>query len=213
MSDRIQIALLIASVIAGLSGWAAIFAWWFRERSKTVRAIKELRKTNSRLQKTVMFTLDRWRDQLGRNSHVFGWIGPGIAPRLDEEPQSATAEKIGHEGETTAVEAKQNRAGGGLALHLRNGPMLVGRHLEFALKDGIGPHQTHVIALAGVAQPEVYPGRSTAKKPRRRLHACHLKATSCFDLHRKSHGGRLDPTGLLLAGFDREHLDPTSRVG
>ncbi len=67
MSDRIQIALLIASVIAGLSGWAAIFAWWFRERSKTVRAIKELRKTNSRLQKTVMFTLDKWRDQVERN--------------------------------------------------------------------------------------------------------------------------------------------------
>ncbi len=67
MNDRIQIALLIASVIAGLSGWAAIFAWWFRERSKTVRAVKELRKTNSRLQKTVMFTLDKWRDQIMSN--------------------------------------------------------------------------------------------------------------------------------------------------
>ncbi|MCP4495223.1 MAG: hypothetical protein GY825_00430, partial [Phycisphaeraceae bacterium] len=67
MSDRIQIALLIASVIAGLSGWAAIFAWWFRERSKTVRAIKELRRTNTRLQKTLMFTLDKWRDQVERN--------------------------------------------------------------------------------------------------------------------------------------------------
>ena len=67
MSDRIQIALLIASVIAGLSGWAAIFAWWFRERSKTVRAIKELRRTNTRLQKTVMFTLAEWRDQVMNN--------------------------------------------------------------------------------------------------------------------------------------------------
>ncbi len=67
MSDRIQIVLLIASVIAGMSGWAAVFAWWFRERSKTVRAIKELRRTNTRLQKTVMFTLDKWRDQVMHN--------------------------------------------------------------------------------------------------------------------------------------------------
>ncbi len=67
MSDRLQITLLIATAIAGLSGWAAIFAWWFRERSKTVRAIKELRRTNTRLQKTLMFTLDKWRDQVERN--------------------------------------------------------------------------------------------------------------------------------------------------
>ena len=67
MSDRLQITLLIATAIAGLSGWAAIFAWWFRERSKTVRAIKELRRTNTRLQKTVIFTLDKWRDQVLNN--------------------------------------------------------------------------------------------------------------------------------------------------
>ncbi len=67
MSDRLQITLLIATAIAGLSGWAAIFAWWFRERSKTVRGIKELRRTNTRLQKTLMFTLDKWRDQVERN--------------------------------------------------------------------------------------------------------------------------------------------------
>lgn len=67
MSDRLQITLLIATAIAGLSGWAAIFAWWFRERSKTVRAIKELRRTNTRLQKTVIFTLDKWRDQVINN--------------------------------------------------------------------------------------------------------------------------------------------------
>ncbi|MDG1978865.1 MAG: hypothetical protein P8I44_09895, partial [Phycisphaerales bacterium] len=67
MSDRLQITLLIATAIAGLSGWAAIFAWWFRERSKTIRAIKELRRTNTRLQKTVMFTLAEWRDQVMNN--------------------------------------------------------------------------------------------------------------------------------------------------
>ncbi|MCP4835714.1 MAG: hypothetical protein GY895_13240 [Phycisphaera sp.] len=67
MSDTLQNTLLIASVVAGLSGWAAIFAWWFRERSKTVRGIKELRRTNTRLQKTLMFTLDKWRDQIMSN--------------------------------------------------------------------------------------------------------------------------------------------------
>ena len=67
MSDRLQITLLIATAIAGLSGWAAIFAWWFRERSKTVRGIKELRRTNARLQKTLMFTLEKWRDQIMSN--------------------------------------------------------------------------------------------------------------------------------------------------
>ena len=67
MNDGLQTTLLIATVIAGLSGWAAVFAWWFRERSKTVRGIKELRRTNTRLQKTVMFTLDKWRDQVDRN--------------------------------------------------------------------------------------------------------------------------------------------------
>jgi predicted component of type VI protein secretion system len=67
MNDDLQVALLIAAVIAGLSGWAAIFAWWFRERSKTVRGIKDLRRTNARLQKTLMFTLDKWRDQIMNN--------------------------------------------------------------------------------------------------------------------------------------------------
>ena len=67
MSDTLQNTLLIASVAAGLSGWAAIFAWWFRERSKTVRGIKELRRTNTRLQKTLMFTLEKWRDQIINN--------------------------------------------------------------------------------------------------------------------------------------------------
>ena len=67
MNEDLQVALLIAAVIAGLSGWAAIFAWWFRERSKTVRGIKELRRTNTRLQKTVMFALDKWRDQIMSN--------------------------------------------------------------------------------------------------------------------------------------------------
>lgn len=67
MDGMLQNVLLFISIIAGLSGWAAIFAWWLRERTKTVRAIKELRRTNGRLQKTVMFTLDKWRDQVERN--------------------------------------------------------------------------------------------------------------------------------------------------
>ena len=81
MNDGLQTTLLIATVIAGLSGWAAVFAWWFRERSKTVRGIKELRKTNSRLQKTIMFTLDKWRDQV-RNNQAFLLIEREYAERL-----------------------------------------------------------------------------------------------------------------------------------
>ena len=49
MSTTLQTILLFAAVIGGLSGWAAIGAWWYRERTKTVRAIKELRRTNARL--------------------------------------------------------------------------------------------------------------------------------------------------------------------
>ena len=81
MSEGLQTTLLIATVIAGLSGWAAIFAWWFRERSKTVRGIKALRRTNARLQKTVMFTLDKWRDQV-RNNQAFLLIEREYAERL-----------------------------------------------------------------------------------------------------------------------------------
>ena len=81
MNEDLQVALLIAAVIAGLSGWAAIFAWWFRERSKTVRGIKELRRTNARLQKTLMFTLEKWRDQIMSNQ-TFLMIEREYADRL-----------------------------------------------------------------------------------------------------------------------------------
>ena len=81
MNESTHNALVVASVFAGLSGWAAIFAWWFRERSKTVRGIKVLRRTNARLQKTVMFTLDKWRDQVERNQ-VFLLIEREYADRL-----------------------------------------------------------------------------------------------------------------------------------
>ena len=37
MSTTLQTVLLLAAVIGGLSGWAAIGAWWYRERTKTVR--------------------------------------------------------------------------------------------------------------------------------------------------------------------------------
>jgi hypothetical protein len=76
-----QTTLLVAAIIAGLSGWAAIAAWWLRERSKTVQGIKTLRRTNDRLQKTVVFTLDKWRDQVER-SQLFLAIEQEYADRL-----------------------------------------------------------------------------------------------------------------------------------
>lgn len=81
MNDTMQTMLLIAAVLAGSSGWAAIGAWWLRERSKTVRGIKQLRRTNDRLQKSVVFTLDKWRDQVER-SQVFLAIEQEYADRL-----------------------------------------------------------------------------------------------------------------------------------
>ena len=66
MKIDLNTALLAATLVAGLSGWGAIAAWWLRERSKTVTGIKNLRRTNDRLQKTVVFTLDKWRDQVER---------------------------------------------------------------------------------------------------------------------------------------------------
>ena len=56
MTPNLQIAFFTATVVAGFSGWAAIAAWWLRERTKTVQGIKRLRRTNDRLQKTVVFT-------------------------------------------------------------------------------------------------------------------------------------------------------------
>lgn len=76
--------LLVGAVIAGLSGWAAIGAWWLRERSKTVQGIKNLRRTNDRLQKTVVFTLDKWRDQVER-SQLFLAIEQEYADRLAQQ--------------------------------------------------------------------------------------------------------------------------------
>jgi hypothetical protein len=73
--------LLATAILAGLSGWGAIAAWWLRERSKTVKGIKNLRRTNDRLQKTVVFTLDKWRDQVER-SQLFLAIEQEYAERL-----------------------------------------------------------------------------------------------------------------------------------
>ena len=81
MNSPANSMLLVATLVAGLSGWGAIFAWWFRERSKTVRGIKILRRTNARLQKTVMFTLEKWRDQV-RNNQAFLLIEREYAERL-----------------------------------------------------------------------------------------------------------------------------------
>ena len=84
MSTTLQTVLLFTAVIGGLSGWAAIGAWWYRERTKTVRAIKELRRTNARLQKAVVFTLDKWRDQVEHNQ-LFLAIEQEYAERLARE--------------------------------------------------------------------------------------------------------------------------------
>ena len=84
MSTELQIAFFIATVVAGFSGWAAIAAWWLRERSKTVQGIKRLRRTNDRLQKTVVFTLDKWRDQVERHQ-VFLAIEQEYADRLAQQ--------------------------------------------------------------------------------------------------------------------------------
>ena len=94
MSTTLQTVLLFTAVIGGLSGWAAIGAWWYRERTKTVRAIKELRRTNARLQKAVVFTLDKWRDQVEHNQ-LFLAIEQEYAERLAREagvsPQAVKA--------------------------------------------------------------------------------------------------------------------------
>lgn len=79
-----QTTLLLATIVAGFSGWAAIFAWWLRERSKTVQGIKRLRRTNDRLQKTVVFTLDKWRDQVERHQ-LFLAIEQEYADRLAQQ--------------------------------------------------------------------------------------------------------------------------------
>lgn len=81
MTANLQTILLIATIVAGFSGWAAIAAWWLRERSKTVQGIKRLRRTNDRLQKTVVFTLDKWRDQVERHQ-LFLVIEQEYADRL-----------------------------------------------------------------------------------------------------------------------------------
>ena len=65
-----QTFLGVVTVIAGLSGWAAVGAWWLRERTKSVRALKELRHRNNRLQKSVIFTLSKWREQV-EQSRIF----------------------------------------------------------------------------------------------------------------------------------------------
>lgn len=81
MSDRLHVTLLVLSILAGLSGWIALGLWWWREHTKTVRGIKSLRRTNDRLQKTVIFTLDKWRDQVERQQILFA-IEQAYADRL-----------------------------------------------------------------------------------------------------------------------------------
>ena len=74
----------VLAVIAGFSGWAAIGAWWLRERTKSVRALKDLRKRNDRLQRSVIFTLGKWREQVEQTRVLFA-IEQEYAERLARE--------------------------------------------------------------------------------------------------------------------------------
>ena len=74
----------VLALIAGFSGWAAIGAWWLRERTKSVRALKELRKRNDRLQRSVIFTLAKWREQVEQARVLFA-IEQEYAERLARE--------------------------------------------------------------------------------------------------------------------------------
>ncbi len=84
MPNRIDVILPLLSVLAGASGWIALGVWWWREHTKTVRGIKNLRRTNDRLQKTVIFTLDKWRDQIERQQIMFA-VEQEYADRLAKQ--------------------------------------------------------------------------------------------------------------------------------
>ena len=74
----------VLAIIAGFSGWAAIGAWWMRERTKSVRALKDLRKRNARLQRSVISTLGKWREQVEQTRVLFA-IEQEYAERLARE--------------------------------------------------------------------------------------------------------------------------------
>jgi hypothetical protein len=76
--------LTVLSVVAGLSGWAAIGAWWLRERTKSVHAMKGLRRRNDRLQRAVIFTLAKWREHV-EQTRSFLAIEEEYAERLAQE--------------------------------------------------------------------------------------------------------------------------------
>jgi hypothetical protein len=76
--------LTVLSVVAGLSGWAAIGAWWLRERTKSVHAMKGLRRRNDRLQRAVIFTLAKWREHV-EQTRSFLAIEEEYAERLAKE--------------------------------------------------------------------------------------------------------------------------------
>lgn len=83
-SGDMEILLGILTIVAGLSGWAAIGAWWLRERVKSVRALKETRRRNDRLQKSVIYTLHKWREQV-EHLRIYNAIEQEYAERLARE--------------------------------------------------------------------------------------------------------------------------------
>lgn len=76
--------LLVFTVVAGLSGWAAIAAWWLRERVKSIRALKEMRRRNDRLQQSVIYALTKWREQV-EHLRIYHAIEQEYAERLARE--------------------------------------------------------------------------------------------------------------------------------
>ena len=76
--------LLIFTVVAGLSGWGAIAAWWLRERVKSIRALKETRRRNDRLQRAIIYTLSKWREQV-EQLRIFHAIEHEYAERLSRQ--------------------------------------------------------------------------------------------------------------------------------
>ncbi|MCH2161016.1 MAG: hypothetical protein MK085_03990 [Phycisphaerales bacterium] len=76
--------LLVFTVVAGLSGWGAIAAWWLRERVKSIRALKETRRRNDRLQRAVIYALTKWREQV-EHLRIYHAIEHEYAERLARE--------------------------------------------------------------------------------------------------------------------------------
>ena len=118
-----QTFLEVVTVVAGLSGWAAVGAWWLRERTKSVRALKELRHRNNRLQKSVIFTLTKWRESV-EQSRIFYAIEQEYAERLARDA-GVSSRNV----KTTVRATVENQLNSGLTITIST-PCSVDRQLE-----------------------------------------------------------------------------------